>query len=458
MLARLFRLADGVALTLATLVVLSGGSLAGLLQSTIAQAAPFLIAGLVAYAAIGAVGGYAFASSERLGRHLLKPLGSAALAGLAGMGAAAVLAPKAQSTLVNLSLVFGVVLVALHGWAWARVRAWRRQGRLTPNIVVVGATENAARLIEAALVRRDVAVLGIFDDRASRAPPTIHGVPVLGDTRHLIEHRILPYVDRIVITVTAASQPRVRQLIERLRVLPNAVTLFLDVDGDEACDATLSKLAGAPLARVSGVEADERRAVAKRMQDVGLGLLALLAAAPVMALVALAVRLDSPGPVLFRQRRHGFNNEPITVWKFRSMRREAADASAARQVAAGDERVTRVGRFIRRTSLDELPQLLNVLHGEMSLVGPRPHAIGMKTAGEESARLVAEYAWRHRMKPGITGWAQIKGSRGPVDTAEAVRRRVAYDIDYIERQSFWLDLYILVMTLPCLFGDVRTVR
>ena len=146
------------------------------------------------------------------------------------------------------------------------------------------------------------------------------------------------------------------------------------------------------------------------------------------------------------------------VWKFRSMRADAADATASRQVSGDDDRVTRVGRFIRATSLDELPQIFNVLKGEMSLVGPRPHAIGMKTGDIESARLVAHYAHRHRMKPGMTGWAAIHGSRGPVDTPRLVRERVALDIEYIERQSLWLDLYIMAMTIPCLFGDREAVR
>jgi lipopolysaccharide/colanic/teichoic acid biosynthesis glycosyltransferase len=220
----------------------------------------------------------------------------------------------------------------------------------------------------------------------------------------------------------------------------------------------LSRLAASPLAQVSGRPIDESRLFAKRIQDLVLGGLALIVALPIMALVALAVRLDSPGPVLFRQRRHGFNNEEIVVWKFRSMRHDLADATAAQQVYAGDVRVTRVGHFIRKTSLDELPQLFNVLVGEMSLVGPRPHAIGMKSGEKESAGLVGEYAHRHRMKPGVTGWAAINGSRGPVDTAEDVRRRVALDVEYIERQSFWLDLYILLMTVPCLMGDRQAVR
>jgi lipopolysaccharide/colanic/teichoic acid biosynthesis glycosyltransferase len=203
---------------------------------------------------------------------------------------------------------------------------------------------------------------------------------------------------------------------------------------------------------------DARRALVKRAQDLVLGAVAAVLALPVLLAVAIAIRLDSPGPILFLQRRQGFNNEEIIVWKFRSMRVETCDERATRQVGVDDPRVTRVGAFIRQTSLDELPQLLNVLRGEMSLVGPRPHAPQMKTGEVESAKLVAEYAHRHRIKPGMTGWAAIKGSRGPVDTPERVRRRVALDIEYVERQSFWLDLFIMAMTLPCLLGDRRAAR
>jgi Undecaprenyl-phosphate glucose phosphotransferase len=342
---------------------------------------------------------------------------------------------------------------------WRQVNRWRSSGRLTPNIVVVGATDNARKLIQKARESGKLAVLGIFDDRLGRSPADVDGVPVLGDTKSLIAHRIMPYVDRVVITVPPQAQGRVRELIEKLKVLPNEVSLFLDFGDEAAQSAALSRLSGAPLARMTGSAHDDRRVLLKRLEDLVLGALALTAAVPIMALVALAVKLDSPGPVLFRQRRHGFNNEEIVVWKFRSMRHESADATASHQVIADDERVTLVGRFIRKFSLDELPQLYNVLKGEMSLVGPRPHAIGMKTGAVESAKLVAEYAWRHRMKPGLTGWAAVKGSRGPVHTAEEVRRRVELDVEYIERQSLGLDLYIVLMTIPCLvFGDRKAVR
>jgi lipopolysaccharide/colanic/teichoic acid biosynthesis glycosyltransferase len=194
------------------------------------------------------------------------------------------------------------------------------------------------------------------------------------------------------------------------------------------------------------------------VQDLVLASVGLVLALPILAVTALAVRLDSPGPILFRQKRHGFNNEVITVWKFRSMRVEASDATASRQVTRGDNRVTRVGRFIRKTSLDELPQIFNVLSGEMSIVGPRPHAIGMMTGEAEASKLVAHYAHRHRIKPGITGWAQINGSRGPVHTSEEVHARVALDVEYIERRTLWLDLYIVLMTIPRLLGDKAAIR
>jgi len=458
MIARLIGGVDVVVIVAATLAVVSQGDLTKLLAAPLGEILPLVVGCYMAFWTMRVGGAYDLGRREGLIEHLARVAmgaGAASAAALcfgAAMGAASLHAAGLWVT------VWVLALLTTHAGAWATVRHWRRQGRLTPNVVIVGATDNAFRLIKAALDTRDIAVLGVFDDRLDRAPETVHGVPVLGDTNRLLEHRILPYVDRIVITVTAASQPRVRQLIDRLRLLPNAVTLFWDVEGQDTRSATLERLARLPLAEISGADSADRRVLLKRIQDLVLGAAALLVAAPFMAAIAIAVRLDSPGPILFRQRRHGFNNEPITVWKFRSMHHALADPHAAQQVCACDERVTRVGRFIRKTSLDELPQLINVLRGEMSLVGPRPHAIGMKTGSEESSRLVAEYAWRHRMKPGITGWAQINGSRGPVDTAEAVRERVALDIDYIERQSFWLDVYILAMTVPSLFGDKHQVR
>jgi Undecaprenyl-phosphate glucose phosphotransferase len=430
-----------------------------MLAAPLMTATPLVLGALVLVWALNAVGAYRFDGRERLSGHLVRastaavPAGAAMALWLSMTGAWRL---EAGACAVWLALAFASLYLAHAGW-WAMVVRWRRQGRLTPNIVVVGATRHAERLIQGLLETREAHVLGVFDDRLDRAPENLCGVPVLGDTSALMLHRITPYVDRIVVTVPPAAQGRVRQIIERLRVLPNEISLYLDLDSQSPGEV-IDRLASAPLARMSGVRRDERRAFWKRLQDLAIGLAALVFAGPLMVGIAMAIKLDSPGPVFFRQRRHGFNNEQITVWKFRSMRVETADATAARQVSADDDRITRIGRVIRSTSFDELPQIFNVLSGEMSLVGPRPHAIGMKTGEVESARLVAEYAHRHRIKPGMTGWAAIHGSRGPVDTPEAVRRRVQLDVEYIERQSFWLDLYIMAVTIPCLLGDRHAVR
>ncbi|WP_134632410.1 exopolysaccharide biosynthesis polyprenyl glycosylphosphotransferase, partial [Pseudomonas aeruginosa] len=186
----------------------------------------------------------------------------------------------------------------------------------------------------------------------------------------------------------------------------------------------------------------------KRCEDLVLASIALVLFAPLMALVALAIRLDSKGPVLFRQKRYGYNNRLIWVFKFRSMYTERTDANAERQTTRDDDRITRVGRFIRKTSIDELPQLFNVLAGSMSMVGPRPHATATKAAGIPFEEAVSEYSSRHRVKPGITGWAQINGYRGETDTLHKIKKRVEYDLEYIAKWSVWFDLYILFRTVP----------
>lgn len=451
LVAWLFQAGDAVLLAVAGAVAMAfGGASPG-------QALILVLSVLIALSMAKA---YEFGPRQGLAFQLAR-LTLSAGAGLAGAAALLALTSPDAPILDILGLGGLSAFIGLYGlhalWSLS-VRRWRANGRLTPNVVVVGATGAAERLIAASLRTRDVNILGVFDDRAGRAPKALCGVPVLGGTEALMNHKVMPYVDRVVITVPAKAQRRVSQLVERLRVLPNEVTLLLDGEAPEQEAAAISRIANVPLARVSGPPTDAARALVKRLQDLVIGTLALLVAAPAMAVIALLIRLDSPGPALFRQRRHGFNNEEIIVWKFRSMRVAPPQTGGVRQVAADDDRVTRIGRFIRKTSLDELPQIFNVLRGEMSLVGPRPHPVGLMTGEVESARLVHEYAHRHRMKPGMTGWAAIHGSRGPVDTPEAVRRRVALDVEYIERQSFWLDLYIIVMTIPCLLGDSENVR
>ena len=184
----------------------------------------------------------------------------------------------------------------------------------------------------------------------------------------------------------------------------------------------------------------------KNTLDRAIALIAIVLLSPIMLAVALAVRFESKGPIFFRQKRFGFNNELVQVFKFRSMYTDMSDASASKLVTKGDPRVTKVGRIIRKTSLDELPQLFNVLQGQLSLVGPRPHATQAKAAGTLYDQVIDGYFSRHKVKPGITGWAQINGWRGETDTHEKLEQRVKHDLDYIDRWSLALDLYILAKT------------
>ena len=455
-----FRMTDVAAVVAVTLAC---GWMAGpgsLSDFRLAEALPFLVGAVLALGLIRSLGLYRFEQGKTALVQLGALAGVSAVAGVVAVGLGWVMGASG-STLVWLAVSSAATLGALCGLhlGWMRLVArWRASGALTPNVVVVGATKNAERLIRDALKRRDINVLGVFDDRLARSPDSVEGVPVLGDAEALLTHKMTPFVDRIVLAIDPTAQARVRELTARLGTLPNEVMLLVDPQGEDERIAALQKLARTSLASLDGHADTDRRAFNKRMQDIVVGAVALILLSPVIGLAALAVKLDSPGPIFFRQRRHGFNQEEIVVWKFRSMRQETADATASRQVTADDDRITKVGKILRSTSLDELPQLLNVLKGEMSLVGPRPHAIGMKTGHVQSALLVAEYAHRHRMKPGMTGWAAIHGSRGPLATAQDVHRRVQLDVDYIERQSFWLDLWIMVATVPVLLGDRLAVR
>jgi polysaccharide biosynthesis protein PslA len=458
--SHVFRTIDLIALAIVTVTVAELSSPAPVLSTPLRELLPLVVGALVLGRTLRSLQLYRFVRSDKLLDHLVHLTESFVLATGAVFATVAVLdhGPSLSTCWAWIAAASAVVIVLHIGW-WVVVHTWRGSGWLTPNLVIVGATEYAERVIGDAIARQHVNVLGVFDDRLDeRTSTAVLGVPVLGDVDALLGHKITPYVDRIVIAIEPAATKRVREIAKRLAVLPNEVTLFLASDESAERATALARLEDSPLADLSGAPDVDRRAFAKRVQDLLLGVPILLIASPFLALIALMIKLDSRGPVFFRQRRHGFNNEEIVVWKFRSMRTDAADARAEQQVTANDARVTRVGRFLRKASLDELPQLFNVLRGEMSLVGPRPHAIGMKTGEVESAKLVAEYAHRHRIKPGMTGWAAINGSRGPLHAPAEVQRRVALDVDYIARQSLRLDLRIMAMTVPGMLGDRHAIR
>lgn len=424
------------------------------------EALPFLALPFAVAAAFRLARAFDFAiGHQAIGRSLPTAI---SLAGILGLlwAASSILLPGAlpATVLPAATAAFGSgLLIQLS--AATTYDHLRRRGVFNETAIIVGATDKARRLIAGNATSRELDILGVFDDRLSRAPTDIDGVPVIGRIDDLLSWDQLPHVDRIIVSVTTDARERVRGLIDRLRFLPQRVVLLLDLDGFGGDNQTLAQIARSPAAYVCGAPEDIRRAVLKRGSDIFFAFLLLIHFAPLLLILAIVIRLDSPGPVLFRQRRHGFNNRIIRVWKFRSMREDkSAEDEMTAQAVENDARITRIGRFIRATSLDELPQLFNVLKGEMSIVGPRPHALGMTAEATQVYSIVADYAHRHRVKPGITGWAQINGSRGPVHSKEEVRDRIRLDLEYVNRSSFWLDLYIMIMTAPCLLGDRNRAR
>ena len=352
-----------------------------------------------------------------------------------------------------------VLLAILHGFYHSQIRRLHTRGALSPTIVMLGATESARRIIEENAKTKELNILCIFDDRMARAPHNIHGVPVVGTVEDLHNWDALPYVNRIVVTLPAMANKRKQEFVDRVRLLPNRIAFVVDeFETLNHVQQRVSEIAEISLRDVTGNPKSGRHTALKRLMDIGVSATGLVVGAPFLAVIALIIRLDSPGPALFKQPRHGFNNRVFNVYKFRSMRNDKADLKAEQQTVVGDARVTKIGKFIRKTSLDELPQLLNVLKGEMSLVGPRPHAVGMKTQGKESIEIVNEYAHRHKVKPGMTGWAQINGSRGPLHDGSDVAERVRLDVEYIERSNVMWDVYIMLKTLPVLLGDRTNAR
>ena len=438
-------------------LALAGGSV---LSSTVYQILPFALIPVVISWGLRLASAYEFNLNKGILDHLVSNASGAGVP-LAALGVATyVVYPASFATWPILAMVFTWLAInSLHAHALAFTRHSLRAGWLSENVVIVGATPNAHRLIERNRKTKELNIVGIFDDRLSRAPSSIGDAPLLGQLDDLLTWDQLPEIDRIVVTVTSGARERVKAMIDRLRVLPQRVVLLLDLDGFDPESESLAKIAHSPATYVSGRPRDTRRAASKRVFDIVTASVLLVLFSPIFLVLSIAIKLESDGPVFFRQRRHGFNNHIIRVWKFRSMRDDPQAAERMqRQTEEDDPRITRIGRLIRRTSIDEIPQLINVIKGEMSLVGPRPHAVGMTSEEQSVNSIVGDYAHRHRVKPGITGWAQINGSRGPVPTKDLVRERVRLDMEYVNRSSFWLDCYILIMTLPRLLGDTGTTR
>jgi len=340
-----------------------------------------------------------------------------------------------------------VTLLAFRRTVFVLVRHWTRQGRLDRRTVVVGADARGDSLIRSLAAQRDsdVRVLGVFDDRGEeRTLAQVGERQKLGTVDDLVRFARRTRIDLVIFALPIS---RILEMLKKLWVLPVDIRLAAHSNKLRFRPRAYSYIGRVPVFDIIDKPITDWDVVMKWLFDKIVGSIILLLASPFMLLTALAIKLDSKGPALFKQKRYGFNNELIEVFKFRSMYVDQCDPTAARLVQRGDPRVTRVGAFIRKTSLDELPQLINVVFkGNLSLVGPRPHAVHAKAENRLYDEAVDGYFARHRVKPGITGWAQISGWRGETDTHEKIQRRVEHDLYYIENWSVLFDLFILAKT------------
>ena len=360
--------------------------------------------------------------------------------------------------LATWSITSAIALCGLRLLTASAVQRLRQSGRLMKNVAIVGASEVGQQLAAKFIRERlDTRLVGIFDERQSRFVKSDNGGTEVHQLPALYELLCRGGVDEIVIAIPSSASCRVLELSRRFH--PFAVSLrVLAPEGYENFQVLDSRRYGdIGTFRVMGKPLDEVAALVKRIEDMVVAGFCLLVTLPLMLAIALCVKLDSRGPVLFRQKRLGANNLPFDLLKFRSMYVEQTDPLGQQLTRAGDPRITRVGRFLRMTSMDELPQLINVLRGEMSLVGPRPHPLAASAAGISYALAISEYPIRHRVKPGITGWAQVNGWRGETTTIDQIRQRVEHDLYYIENWSLTFDLLILGRTVFAVLSRANAI-
>jgi len=325
-----------------------------------------------------------------------------------------------------------------------------RTGRLDRRTVVVGGGDAGIALLEELSRQKDtdLRICGVFDDRNDdRSPEVVAGYPKLGNVDDLVALARHTRIDLIIFTMPITAEQRLLEMLRKLWVLPIDIRLAAHTNKLKFRPRSYSYIGAVPVLDVFDKPIADWDVVLKTIFDKVVGAAALVLLSPLFIATAIAVKLDSRGPVFFKQKRYGFNNEMIEIYKFRSMYAGELDPTAERLVTKGDPRVTRVGRFIRKASIDELPQLFNVVFkGNLSLVGPRPHAVHAKAADRQYDDVVDGYFARHRVRPGITGWAQINGWRGETDTPLKIQRRVEHDLAYIENWSLFFDIYILLIT------------
>lgn len=339
--------------------------------------------------------------------------------------------------LVAVMLVFARIIAA----AVLR-RAIREGGVLSRRVAIVGVNDISNRFADHATgPEKSISIVGIFSAGPEDALPSAER-PIVGDLRALENAARAGEIDDIVIAMPKLAKEQMTALINRLSALPVSLAIcpsahWLDHTGGEVV-----RLGGAPLLTLYRRPLEGWGGVFKTIEDYLIGVPAFILLAPFMLIIAIAIKLEGKGPVLFMQQRHGFNHKVFRIYKFRTMTVEE-DGDAILQARVKDPRVTRLGAFLRRYSLDELPQIFNVLKGEMSLVGPRPHALAHN---HQYAQTIENYSGRHKVKPGMTGWAQVNGYRGETSERERMADRVRFDLDYIDNWSLWFDFKIIVLT------------
>ncbi|CDG84615.1 undecaprenyl-phosphate glucose phosphotransferase [Janthinobacterium agaricidamnosum] len=319
------------------------------------------------------------------------------------------------------------------------------QSREVRSVVIIGANEASIKL--AATIARHpnlfMRVRGYFDDRTEDRWPVAMREPMLGNMQDIAAYVREHNIKIIFISQPISAQPRIRKLLDELQDTTASVYFLPDIYLFDLMQARFDNVGGVPVIAICESPFTGFNSMIKRASDIVLGLLIQVLLLPLMVLIAIAVKVTSPGPVIFRQRRYGLYGEEIIVYKFRSMT-VSEDGNKVVQATKNDQRVTRIGGFLRRSSLDELPQFLNVLQGRMSIVGPRPHAVAHN---EQYRKLIKGYMLRHKVKPGITGWAQVNGLRGETETLDKMEARIHFDLDYLRNWSLWLDLWIIVKTV-----------
>jgi Undecaprenyl-phosphate glucose phosphotransferase len=374
-------------------------------------------------------------------------------AAIAGAASFAIAKPTAVSLpLVWISMWCGLSALYFLGSrllakSWAKPAADRGQFNLRVAIVGGGPTaEEALHLLEESK-GLNIEVVGLFDDRFdNRSPNSVRKHKKVGSISELAPFVRAKGLDLIIVAIPLSAETRLLQILKRLWELPVDIRISGTAGKLKLSRDAYNYLGDLPLLTAFERPLSPWDALQKSVVDRAIALVAIVCLSPVMLAVALFVKLESKGPVFFKQKRFGFNNQLVEVFKFRSMYTDMSDAAATKLVTKNDPRVTRLGRIIRKTSLDELPQLFNVLLGTLSLVGPRPHATQAKAAGTLYDEVVEGYFARHKVKPGITGWAQINGWRGETDTREKIEQRVKHDLEYIDQWSLGFDLYILAKT------------